>query len=326
MKGAVIGLGAIGPVHINALIEKNVQIVALCDIDLKKCVQVKEKFSLDASIYEDYLEMLDKEEIDVVHICTPHYLHASMICEALKRDINVLTEKPLAISLEQLDEIENAVKSSKAQLGVCFQNRFNSSSVYVRNFLKDKEIVSAYCGFAWQRDKSYYDSAEWRGTVAMEGGGVMINQAIHSLDLLILMCGMPTSVTAHTHNISLKGVIEVEDTAIGVFNTKDNCVFSISATNAVAYSFPFYYIFKTKDDVVTIADNHVIINDEILTKSDKQSMFGKDVWGSSHSKLIENYYKCIENGEKFEIDFYEGSKAIKALLAMYRSNGEKIDI
>ena len=326
MKVGIIGIGSIAPNHIRGIKECGHEIVALCDVEIEKCEKANERSKLTARIYKDYKEMLDKEQLDVIHICTPHYLHAEMICEGLNRNINVLSEKPLAINQEQLDQIERAVKQSKAQLGVCFQNHYNASVLFVKEYLKDKEITCASANLIWNRDAKYYAQAEWRGTWAQEGGGVMINQAIHSLDLLQWICGEPESVIAHTHNVALKNEIEVEDTAFGLFKMKNGTNFVLMATNSASATFPIYYMFKADGHTVQLSSNNILIDGEHMAKTDNIPLFGKEVWGVGHSKLIEDFYRCVKSGEKFAIDFYEASKSIKLLLAMYRSNGEEIKI
>lgn len=326
MKVGIIGMGAIGPIHINALLSRGQNIVALCDIETSKCEEANEKFALTAKIYTDYKEMLDNEDLDVIHICTPHYLHAEMICEGLKRNVHVLCEKPLAINEKQLEEIENAVKNSKAQLGVCFQTRFNASVLYVKDFLKGKEIDCACSNLVWKRGANYYAQGEWRGTWDKEGGGVMINQAIHGLDLLQWLCGYPVSVTAYTSNVSLRNVIEVEDTAIGIFEMKNGGKFVVNATNAASYCFQVYYMFRAGGHTIELSSDNIIIDGQFITKSDGLPIFGKEVWGVGHVNLIKNFYDCLENGEKFSIGYDEGKNAVKLVLAMYRSNGQEIKL
>ena len=102
MKAGIIGLGAIAPMHIEALKERAEEIVAVCDVEREKCAAVNRKYSLNARGYEDYKEMLEKEDLDVVHVCTPHYLHAEMTIAALKKNVNVICEKPLAINQTQI--------------------------------------------------------------------------------------------------------------------------------------------------------------------------------------------------------------------------------
>lgn len=322
----IIGVGAIAQIHINALKTAGQRIVALCDLDTTRCTEARDKFSLNAKIYSNYIKMLDCEKLDVIHICTPHYLHAEMICEGLKRNINVLCEKPLAINERQLVQIEKSVNISNAQLGVCFQNRFNASVLYVKDYLKDKEITSASANLIWDRGANYYAQGKWRGTWSQEGGGVMINQAIHGLDVLQWLCGMPKYVTAYTANVSLKNMIEVEDTAFGLFKMKNGGKFVVNATNAASFCFPIYYMFRASGHTVELTADNIIIDGKFITKSDGLPIFGKEIWGVGHISLIKNFYKCLESGEKFSIGFDEGKNAVKLVLAMYRSNGQEIKI
>ncbi len=326
MKTAVIGIGAIAPLHIKALQACGQEIVALCDAEIEKCHAANEKFELSAAVYTDYLEMLDAVQPDVIHICTPHYLHAEMICAGLSRNIHVLCEKPLAISLAQLAQIEATVKSSSAQLGICFQNRFNPSVLYLKEYFADKKITAAYAQLAWKRDAAYYASGAWRGKFATEGGGVMINQMIHSLDLVQWFCGMPDTVLAHVSNNSLRDVVEVEDTAYGLFTLEDGSRFVLSATNTASFSFPVSLAFHAEKETAQLVGDNIILNGKFLTLDDGRPLFGKAVWGTGHKDLVADFYRCIREGEKFRIDFYEASKAIRLVLSMYRSEGKEIKV
>ena len=327
MRIGIVGIGAIAPMHINALLSAGEQIVGLCDIIPDRCRAAMEEFKISPKIYESYTEMLDFGEVESVHICTPHYLHAEMITEALRRGIHVLCEKPVAINEAQLSMVEAAVRSSTATLGVCFQNHYNPAVKYAREFLLGKEIISATATVMWQRDKSYYASADWRGRWDTEGGGVMINQAIHTLDLMRLLCGMPKSVTARTDNISLKGDIEVEDTAFGRFTLESGKVFTLVATNSMTYSFPpTITIHADHDTIYMIGDGTVIVNDKVISKHHAKRGRGKRVWGEGHLALIKDFYRCLASGERFAIDFYEAEKSIRMILAMYTSEGKEIKI
>ncbi len=326
MRVGIVGLGAISPLHIRAILKNGQKITAICDVDPEKRQKVNAEFGLNAEEYSDYNALLASGKVDVVHVCTPHYLHAEIICMALGANIHVLCEKPLAINFEQLDAIEKAVNNSSATLGVCFQNRYNASVLYLKEFFKDKEIIAATANLVWHRGKDYYSSAKWRGKKQYEGGGVMINQAIHTLDLLQWFCGMPESVIAHCSNNSLKNVIDVEDTAFGRFTLKNGGNFIINATNSAASCFPIVLMFQSKTDAVELSGDNLIVNGKFVTKSDGAPIFGKEEWGVGHDKLIKEFYNCLENGKKFPIDFYEASKTVKLILKMYQSNGEKVNI
>ena len=326
MRVGIIGLGAISPLHIRAILDRGQKITAICDVDAEKCKKINAEFNLGAKEYSDYNQMIDSGEVDVIHVCLPHYLHSEVICKALSKGIHVLCEKPLAINFEQLNDIEKAVKNSSATLGVCFQNRYNASVLYLKDFFKGKEITAATANLVWQRDEKYYASGAWRGKKQYEGGGVMINQAIHSLDLLQWFCGMPETVIAHCSNNSLQGVIDVEDTAYGLFSLKNGGNFVINATNAAKNCFTIISMFHAGDDTVELSGDNLIVNGKFVTKSDGTPIFGKEEWGVGHNNLIREFYNCLEKGEKFPIDFYEASKTVKLILKMYESNGKKINI
>jgi len=324
---AIVGCGAICGNHIKSILSSEHTLCAICDILPEQTARVKEKYELgDIPEYRDYIEMLEREKPDSVHICTPHYLHAEMICEALARDINVLCEKPLFINLEQMEKIRKAKEKTSAYLGVCHQNRYEENMLKLRELLKDGFLGGG--GFVlWKRDAAYYNSAEWRGTWDKEGGGVMINQALHTLDILQWVCGMPKYVTAHTFCDSLKGVIEVEDTAIARFELEDGRAMTFFATNGGGCDLKPRLEFKlTSGQTVTATNKLLTVDSQILMGKEQENCVGKDVWGTGHGKLINDFYSAISEGRRFELDFEEGSKVVRLILAMYRSNGERIEI
>ncbi len=328
MKAAVIGLGAISKLHINALKLRGIDIVALCDSVKERAEEAIKEFNLNAKIYSDYKDLLDNESLDVVHICTPHFLHAPISVYALGKNVNVLCEKPIAISEEQLSDIEAAVKKSKAVFGVCQQNRYNPSVLYAKKYLEGKNLISAAGTLVWKRDADYYHSGDWRGKKATEGGGVMINQALHTLDILQWFMGMPDSVIANVSDNSLRGIIEVEDTAFGLFKYKDspNKDFIINATNAAKYSFPVNISVSDGEHTVVIVGDNLIIDDKFVETEKGQPVFGKEVWGTGHINLIKDYYDCLERHKPFALDFYEARKVVKLILAMYGSDGAEKEI
>lgn len=324
MKSAIIGLGVIAPVHADALKRINADITCVCDIDEEIAKKFVETQNLTAKIYTDYKEMLDKEEIDVVHICTPHYLHAEMCIYALKNNINVLCEKPLCIKLEDIDKIIEAVNNSSAQLGVCLQNRYTSINRYVKELISDEKVIDGFGAVLWARDRDYYDSAEWRGKWATEGGGVVINQALHTLDLLQWFCGMPDSVNASISNVNHE-YIEVEDTARARF-VYNGGVFEFYASISHNDDFAIQMMLITADKRIIITDKNLIVNGEAIPFKTVKTQNVKECYGSGHMNLIADYYDCIRNGKHFEIDANEASKVIRLTLGIYNSKGKTINI
>ena len=326
MKVAVIGIGVISHAHINSIITSGQQLVALCDVDASRCENANKKYGISAKIYTDYLQMLDEVRPDSVHVCTPHYLHAEMICACLQRNINVLSEKPMAISYEQLSQIEQAVKTSSATLGVCHQRRFETSMGCLKEVFEKEDVLGANGNLCWQRDVAYYESGAWRGKWATEGGGVAINQALHTLDLLLWICGMPVSVVAHKSNDTLQGVIEVEDSVSAIYTLENGKKFVFNATNGSSHSLPVNITVAGSKTLAVVVDENVLLNGVYAKKEEIAPLYGKVEWGVGHLKLIQKYYECLKKGEKFPIDFYEGQKVIKLILALYESDGKEVEI
>lgn len=318
MKTAIVGMGVIGNVHFDVLKTiDDAELVALCDVDLERL----EAFT-GVKKYNNYDDMLELEQLDVVHICTPHYLHADMIIKALDKGVNVLCEKPLCIKEEDIARIIEAEKCSKAKLGVCHQNRYNNVNVFVKDYLKDKEILGAHAHMVWKRTAEYYNSAEWRGKWDTEGGGVLINQALHTLDLLIWLLGEPDNITASISNHSLKSVIEVEDTANII--AKGNVNFTFFATNASSYSFPVMLNISTKDEQILVYENRVIIGDKEYDFIKDTRVYGKCCYGTGHKGVFKDFYQAISDNKDFWIDGEEASKVIKVILETYRQGKKNL--
>ncbi len=319
MKSAIIGMGVIGGVHAKVLNKIGEELVAVCDVD-----ESRFEFYPNAKHYTDYKLMLEEVKPDVVHICTPHNLHAEMVIYALKRGINVLCEKPLCISFEEIDAVLEAEKDSTAILGVVHQNRYNPENIYLKEYLKDKKILGGHGSVIWSRTADYYNKAEWRGTKKGEGGGVLINQALHTLDLMQWMLGMPTEVTARCDNLTLKDTIEVEDTASLVCKGENN--FSFYATNGGACYFPVSVSVKTETENVQVIPGKFIAPDRTIDFAKNGECFGKSCYGSGHEGLNRDFYDCVKTGRHFEIDGAEGAKVVRIILFAYQSDSQPVKI
>ncbi len=324
MKTAIIGCGVIGGVHLEVCKNLKYDVVALCDIQEEKAKKYSEIFYPNAKIYTDYKKMIEQVRPDVVHICTPHYLHKEMIVYALNNDINALCEKPLCINKAEIEEILKAEEKSKAQLGICLQNRYNSASVFAKKFVEEHKPVCGFGNMVWRRDKEYYQSADWRGKWATEGGGVMINQALHTLDLMQWLMGMPEYCTATTENFSLKDEIEVEDSAMASFIGNSN--FTFFATNASYDGFSIEVNLIVDGKIMKITQNKVEFDGKAVAIETTERVLAKGCYGVGHEGLIQDFYSCVDKGEKFKIDGKEASKVMKLIFAIYQSKGKKIKI
>ncbi len=323
---ALVGCGVISPVHIRAILKAGQKIVALCDVIPERAKKLAEENRLpNAALFTDYEKMLDDVRPDIVHICTPHDLHAPMTVAALNRGIHVLCEKPLAISEEQLVRILAAEQKSPAKLGVCHQNRYEPNMRKLKETVEEPPL-GGYANVVWKRDANYYASGAWRGTRAHEGGGVLINQALHTMDLMQWILGMPKKVTAHLSNDFHRGQIEVEDTAVCTFEGEDGVRWQFFATTAGTADFPIQISIRLASGELVEVQPHQFTVDHALLSGGDDAGEGKWVWGCGHSELIADFYDCIRTGRPFSLNGREGAKVIRLILAAYRSENQSVPI
>ncbi len=332
MRVSVVGCGGVSKSHLKALSEiDSVTISSVVDIKKDRADAAAREYNCKA--YYDFEAMLSEDKPDSVHICTPHYLHVDMSVKALTQGVNVLCEKPCAISADGLSRLRLAQLMSDAKFGVCFQNRYNESALLVKDLLEKEvygKITSARACVHWERGEDYY-SDDWHGTLEKEGGGVVVNQAIHTQDLLRYLVGKNVkAVTGHVFNDHLKGVIEVEDTVHALFEYEDGMIAVYEATTAFTANLPVLIDIVCEKAVIRLeGDNAYVIKDgevEQLHLADNAGFVGKNYWGKGHDSLISDFYDCIEKDIRFPIDAIEGGKAVDEFLAIFKSSatGEKI--
>ena len=325
---ALIGCGSVSGNHLTAL--KNIgnnTVVALCDIKPERAEASRDKFGLSSKIYTDYLEMYDAEKPDAVHICTPHYLHCEMTIEALKRGIYVFLEKPMCINTEQMEKMLEAERNSTASVAVSFQNRFTPSVVKAREIAEaDGGVISAFGSLFWDRGEKYYTESGWRGAFATEGGGVMINQAIHMMDLLIQFGGRPISLRANTENYHLRDVIEVEDSCSGYITHENGIHTTFYATNTASGLWFTDIQLKTAHHIIEINNYRLFVDKEFVDTDEHTNYAGKACYGNGHEPLIEKFYQCIESGDEMPVTLESAKWAVRLLLAAYKSHGEDTNI
>ncbi|MCM0650847.1 Gfo/Idh/MocA family oxidoreductase [Clostridium swellfunianum] len=330
----VIGCGNIFPMHalsVNSL--ENAEVVAVCDV---KEDRAKEKAKqLNCSYYVDYKEMIEKEKLDVIHICLPHYLHAPVAIYAASKGINILTEKPMSIKLEDAEAMISAAKDNNVVLGVIFQNRYNPGSQLIKRTLESGElgkIISAKLSVTWNRSDEYYSKSDWKGTWDKEGGGVIIDQAIHTMDLLRWFIGSEIEyVDANVSNRAHE-IIEVEDSAEGVIKYKNGVVTGFYAVNYYGYDAPVEIEIYCENGIAKmIADKGIVkFKDgrEFTADNNPNETFSygngtKGYWGVSHVKQIKNFYSSLDAGVSPEITGDEAIKTQKMICAVYESGKEK---
>lgn len=312
----IVGYGAIGPNHAKALEStKNAHLYAVCDIDPEKIKLCQEKY--DVIGYQDFTEMLTDHNVDSVHICTPHYLHFEMILAALKAGKSVVAEKPVTMTKEQFDILLHTEGSDKVCL--VFQNRLNPCAKMLKSIAEEHSLGEVICAIGiitWIRSRAYYLSGNWRGKWATEGGGLMINQAIHTLDMLSYVVGDIKSLKAMMTNYSLTDTIEVEDTASAYFQFANGATGIFFATNAYKKnSMPDIEVVFERGKARYV-DNTLYIDDKPVC-TDVPATGEKAYWGNSHATLLQEYY---DHGRYFTIS--DAKNTMYALFGMYESARE----
>ena len=297
MNACIVGYGAIGPVHADALSHiDNAKLYAICDIDREIADKAAQEFG--AISYYDYDECIRDKNIDVIHICTPHYLHYEMICKALESGKRVVAEKPAVMTAEEFDKLCKNYDLTK--VFPILQNRTNTSITELEKIIAEDNTLGELNGIkgfvTWKRDADYYNSAAWRGTKAYEGGGVLINQAVHTLDLMVHFAGGAKSVSASCSNLSLNGVIDVEDTVAARISFESGATGVFFATNAYYDSTPVMLELDFEKAKFRYADGKLFRNGELLV-TDSSEYMGKSYWGNGHTKTIADFY----SGSRFSL-------------------------
>ena len=324
MRSAIVGCGNVAQVHAKAIagMEK-AELVAVADICVEKAEKMAEEYG--AVAYTTLEAMLDAEKVDILHICTPHYLHVPMAILALKRGIHVFMEKPPVIDSAQWELLKQTVKEcrEKARLGICFQNRYNDSVQYVKKQLEEKvygRILGIRGMVTWNRGVGYYASGEWRGKWATEGGGALMNQAIHTLDLMQYFVGeKPVSVKATLGKLHLPEEIEIEDTVTAHIMYPDarGCFY---VSNGYVTDAPPLIELECEKARVRIEEEIVTVfsgGESTVHSFAEQKRLGKSHWGMGHQTAIADFYECVECGRKYSIELTDIEDTIYLLLQIY---------
>lgn len=333
-RTAIIGCGTIFSMHANSIrVLENAELVAVCDNKPERAQEKAKEFN--CKHYTNYKEMIDREALDAIHICLPHYLHATAAIYALKARVNVLTEKPMAIELKDAEDMVKAAKDNERTLGVIFQNRYNNAAKLIKENLENGvlgKVIGGKCALTWRRTEEYYNKSDWRGTWDKEGGGVIINQAIHTLDLMRWFVNSEIeNIDATLKRRVIKG-IEVEDFAEGIIGYKNGIITSFNAMNYYSYDAPVEIELHCEKGLAKMVGDKTLIKltdgREISVSFDPEETFdygkgNKGYWGVSHLKQIKNFYTALEAGVKPDITGEEAIKTQRMICEIYRIGRQK---
>lgn len=323
LKVAVIGLGDVSKVHIPIIQENpDAELVAVCDINEALGSHIE-----GVNVYTDYHTLLEKEELDCVHICLPHHLHLPATKACVEKGVHVFQEKPLALnSAEGLELVQLEEAHPEVKICICFQNRYNETFETLQEMIasgKYGNVVGIKGLVTWFRPKSYYEAKPWRGKMSEAGGGVLINQSIHTLDLMHLIGGEINALKATISNL-LDYDIEVEDTATAHFKFKNGATGLFYATNANFGN-------SSVELQVALEQAKFTIKDSILTRvneagekerivEDAKMPGTKFYYGASHRKLIHQFYDCILNDTCEYVHVKDALPSIQIIDAIRKSS------
>lgn len=239
IKFGMIGIGNIGTLHTKYLINNEIEnacLSAVCDIDAEKLDKFHEQYGDKLHYFADYKEMIASGEIDAVIIATPHYLHPQMAIDCFRAQLHVIVEKPVGVYVKNVQEMNKCAKESKKVFSVMYCMRTDPNYKKIKELISDGELGQIkrvnWIATDWYRPQAYHDSSSWRSSWAGEGGGVLVNQSPHNLDIIQWMFGLPKRVTTFA-KYGKYYTIEVEDEVTTYLDYEDfSCVYIASTGEA----------------------------------------------------------------------------------------------
>jgi len=327
-RTAIIGCGAVAKNHGKALLSSQYAELRYCvDIDRTKAEEFAKTYG--GKVLTSYKDLFSKDDVDVVHIVTPHFTHPEIAIDCMEHGLDVFCEKPLAIHVSDGERMIQTADRTGRRLNVCFQNRLNDSSVRAKQLLDSGvygKIISAAAIVRWDRHGEYYSKSPWRGQYNTEGGGTIINQSIHTLDLLQYLTGGISAVAAVDAKLRSTDDYEVEDSCMANFRLK-------SGGSAVGYFTNCAAGFKTAEIEIVCEKARLVIAQKGLeiTTAGGVERFESEVatgekseWGLSHGRMIDAFYAALRDGIQVPVDGRAALEAVKIIEALQHSKGKEI--
>ncbi len=309
----IVGYGAIAPVHARVLEQlPTVRLYAVCDTKPDALAACKAQY--DVIAYDSYEQMLSDPNIDVLHICTPHYLHFPMIQAALEQGKQVVVEKPVTRTAQEFDALLQL--SGAETVCVILQNRYNPCIQKLKELIdtgKLGQILGIKGLMTWYKEPEYYESSDWKGRQETEGGSCLINQALHALDMMVYLAGPVKTLDASTHTHTLRGIIETEDTVEASLQFSSGARGLFYASNGYCVNSPVEIEVVGTNATARYAYKQLFV-DGCKVADDDFSITGQDYWGGGHYLLLQDYYQngCYQSPQDI-------TPTMQTLFAIYRS-------
>ena len=331
IRVAIVGTGNISVSHIQGYLAfpDRVKIVALVDIYPEKAEEKKRLYELDADVYDDHLKVLGREDIDLIDVCTPPYVHAQIAINALNAGRHVLVEKPMAASLEECDAMIAAAEKNGKLLSVVAQNRFQNAVMNLKKTIDSGlagEVVHTQVDSFWWRGHCYYD-LWWRGTWEKEGGGCTLNHAVHHIDMLGWMMGLPEEIQAIMSNTSHDNA-EVEDLSVAVMRYKSGALAQVTSS-VVHHGEEQQVIIQGKKARISAPwkvyaslskDNGFPVRDE-QTEQEIEAFYSALPLNpyQGHTAQIDDVLTALETGSCVLIGGVDGRQSLELITAIYKA-------
>jgi UDP-N-acetyl-2-amino-2-deoxyglucuronate dehydrogenase len=329
MKFAIVGAGVISSFHAKAITaHPEAELVAICDIEIEKAEKLANEFSVGKT-YQNYEEMFRDEEIDIVSVCVPSGQHADVTIAAAKAGINVLCEKPLDIVRDRMAEMIDTCRENNVKLGGVYQRRTLEAAIITRKAIQEGKLGKLVLGDAYlkyYRSPEYYKSAGWRGTWELDGGGALMNQGVHGIDLIQWMVGDVESVFAYT--APLVRDIEVEDTAVIAVKYKNGAFGVIQGTTSVYPGQETRFEIHGEQGSIIFGDSgfkqwDFIDSEETIPQvgnSEGGSNDPKVISNEGHYIFVNDMIKAVREDRDPLVSGEEARKAVDLILAIYESS------
>jgi UDP-N-acetyl-2-amino-2-deoxyglucuronate dehydrogenase len=339
MRIAIIGAGTIGAVHAKliASLQGKATLVAVVDTEFDRATSLAAQYG--AQPYRDLASAFAAEEIDSVSVCLPSALHTDAAVEALAAGKHVLIEKPIAVTMDAADRILEAEKASGRTVAVISQRRFQPTTVFIKKAIDEGRlgrVTSGIAESAFFRSQAYYDSGDWRGTVAIDGGGALMNQGIHALDLLIWMLGTPVQVSAQTGQIAHER-IEVEDVAAATILFENGSIGVLLASTAAYPGLPVRLAVHGDKGIAVMDDDELAFfsgadaagqdtggaeQDAAAVRASLVEPEAREGWSPldhAHRAQYEDFIDGIAQNRAPRVSTQAGRRALAVVLAVYES-------
>ncbi len=332
----IIGCGNIGPIHAEAIAQvRGARLLAVSDINERSAKALAGKYGAEA--YTDYRRLLDRKDIDIVNLCVPSGMRADIGTACAKAGKHILSEKPLEISTKRIDRLIAAAEKARVKLGCVFQSRFAEGAQAIRTAVERGRFGRLVLGDAyikWYRSQEYYDSGVWRGTRKFDGGGALINQGIHQIDLLLWFMGAAKSVRAETRLLAHER-LEVEDLACAMIEFENGALGVVEGSTAIWPGHSARVEIHGSEGSAVLEDAELKFwrfrketkaDAKVRSSFKSESALGSgagdplsDLTCEGHRRQIVDFVQAVRDDRPPMVDGHEGRRSVALIEAIYKS-------